>query len=170
MEVIKISKKKRYTFNKTGLITVIDNKNQPAEGYTILANFLSISVVNLGFEKVIPPKTLITLNFEDNSRLVCKVDDFKPLCIGTLKHIFLWIVSYKLKENKKRKQEPKPCILKYSKIDSQVSNELEMLRILEHPFIFKLVAFGWDKNIGDVMVMESVGIPIEIQASNPAET
>jgi serine/threonine protein kinase len=45
-----------------------------------------------------------------------------------------------------------------------------MLRTLEHPSIPKLVASGWDENIGDVMVVEPVGIPIEMQASNPAET
>ena len=146
VEIIRVSKKFGYNFNQTGLLTVFDEMGQPSEGYWLLGNILSSSLSSLGFEPVIPPKCPISFDIEDND--TCRVDKLIPLRAGTKKRAFLWKAMYSRRGgSKKRKQEFKPCILKYSKVDPQVSKEIEILEALKHPLIPRLLGLVILRNL-----------------------
>jgi serine/threonine protein kinase len=174
LEIIRVSKEKGYTFSRTGLLTIIDGKQQPAEGYWLLSNLLSSSLDSLGFKELVPPKLPIQLRHGDSSKTICKVDNLVLLREGTHKRAYLWKASYQIEQvgakRRKKSQDPTDCILKYSRKDDQVRNEMSKLPFLDHPSIPKLVASGYSEEMGHIMVIEPFGIPIQEQSKTPEET
>jgi len=170
LEIIKVSKEKTYSFYKTGLKTVFNKDKKPAEGYHLLSQLLSSSLTSLGFKPLVPPQTPIKFPSPNDSEIIYKVENLVPLRLGTNKRAYLWKASYLAdKGSKKRKQDPKPCILKHSHGDIQVTTEIVTLQYLKHSSIPRLVASGHFPEIGNAIVMEPVGIPIEEFKNDPAE-
>jgi serine/threonine protein kinase len=174
VEIIKVSKEKGYSFSRTGLQTIIDDKQQPGEGYWLLGNLLSSSLDSLGFKELIQPKLPIQLLHGDDGKSICNVDNLTLLREGTHKCAYLWKASYQMEQvgvkRRKKFQDSSDCILKYSRKDNQVRNEMNKLPFLDHPSIPKLVASGYSKELGNIMVIEPYGIPIQELPSTPDET
>ncbi len=176
LEIIKVSKEKGYSFSRTGLQTIIDDKQQPGEGYWLLGNLLSSSLDSLDFKELIPPTLPIELHHGNDDKSICKVDNLSIIREETHKRAYLWKASYQIEEvgakrrKKSQSSNPTECILKYSRKDSQVSNEMNKLPFLDHPSIPKLVASGYSKEMGNIMVIEPYGIPIQELSRTPDET
>lgn len=169
VEIIKMTKDPR-TYYKTGLLTVFDEKGLPSGGYYALGSLLATSLIALGFEPVDPPQIPIVLKSPEKNNTSYKVDNLIPIRVGTKKRAYLWKAAYQVMEGvKKRRQENKSCILKYSKEDTQVQNEIDKLQYLEHPSIPKLLAAGHIEELGYAMIVEPVGVPIKELPNNSVD-
>ena len=158
IEIVKVERHLPYRFYRTGLQPLLLSSKETGIGYSHLFRLLTAPLSLLGFDPFYLPTTSLIFNGASESldKSTLTLDNhFQVLREGTNNHACICEAFYS--KNSNGKTLWKSCVLKFSKIEDQILNEITILKKLNHKYIPQLLAYGDIKNYGLGLVIQPSG-------------